>query len=267
MDDVLKQLLESGVHFGHQTRRWNPKMKRFIFGERSGIYIIDLEKTKEQLNIAQDFIRNLAAQGGAVLFVGTKKQAKDVIAAEAVRVSMPYINSRWMGGLLTNFQTVRKSIDKLQKIERMAEDGTFENLKKKEVLLLLKEKDRLLRDLGGIRDMRELPKAIFVVDSKREEIAVQEANRLNIPVLGLIDTNCDPDFIAYPIPGNDDAMKSIRCITSVIANEIMAGRKEYLEIQAARQKDVSVQPEAVAQQESSASVSVHAEDAAKEGAE
>ncbi len=266
MDDVLKQLLESGVHFGHQTRRWNPKMKRFIFGERSGIYIIDLEKTKEQLNIAQDFIRSLAAQGGIVLFVGTKKQAKDVIAAEALRAGMPYINSRWMGGLLTNFQTVRKSLDKLRKIEKMAEDGTLDNLKKKEVSRLNKEKDRLLRDLGGIRDMKELPKAIFVVDSKREEIAVQEANRLHIPVIGLIDTNCDPDFISYPIPGNDDAMKSIRYITSVIANDIIEGRKEYLEVQSAGQKEQVVSEESKIQQETPANISVE-ENPAEEKAE
>ena len=267
MDEILKQLLECGVHFGHQTRRWNPKMKRFIFGERSGIYIIDLEKTKVQLNLAQDFIRKIAAQGGVVLLVGTKKQAKDVIAAEAIRAGMPYINSRWMGGLLTNFQTVRKSIDKLQKIERMAEDGTFDNLKKKEVLLLQKEKDRLLRDLGGIRDMRELPKVIFVVDSKREEIAVLEANRLNIPVIGLIDTNCDPDFIAYPIPGNDDAMKSIRCITATMANEIIEGRKEYLDVQAARQKEVSVEAQPKKQEEAPANVSAQDKGAVEESAE
>jgi len=208
-DEVLKKLLECGVHFGHQTRRWNPKMKRFIFGERSGIYIIDLEKTIECLNTAREFARTIATQGGSILFVGTKKQAKDVIESEAIRSEMPYINNRWMGGLLTNFQTVRKSIDKLTKIEKMAEDGITENLKKKEVSKLNKEKEKLLRDLGGIRDMKDLPKAVFIVDSKREEIAVKEASRLGIPIIGLIDTNCDPELINYPVPGNDDALKSI----------------------------------------------------------
>jgi len=234
--EMLKTLLECGVHFGHQTRRWNPKMKRFIFGERSGIYIIDLEKTVDALNVARDFVLSVASKGGQVLFVGTKKQATDVIAAEAQRAGMPYINHRWMGGLLTNFQTVKKSLEKLFRIEAMAENGTLANLKKKEVLKIELERVKLQRDLGGIRDMKTLPKAMFVVDSKREEIAVQEASRLGIPIIGLIDTNCDPDLINYPVPGNDDALKSIRHITSVIADAILEGRKEYLAAEAVRVK-------------------------------
>jgi len=234
VSEILKALLECGVHFGHQTRRWNPKMKRFIFGERSGIYIIDLEKTVEALNIARDFALNIAGKGGYILFVGTKKQASDVIASEAQRAGMPYINNRWMGGLLTNFDTVRKSLDKLTRIETMATDGTFANLKKKEISSLEIERQKLLRDLGGIREMKGIPKAVFLVDSKREEIAVREANRLKIPIIGLIDTNCDPDPIDYPIPGNDDALKSIRYITTVIADAIIEGRKEFLAAEALR---------------------------------
>ena len=243
-DEVLRTLLECGVHFGHQTRRWNPKMKRFIFGERSGIYIIDLEKTKEQLTIAQDFVQSLAAKGGAVLFVGTKKQAKDVISQIAQKAGMPYINNRWMGGLLTNFETVRRSLEKLRKIEKMEEDGVMDNLKKKEIFRLNKEKGKLLRDLGGIREMHQLPQAIFVVDSKREEIAIREANRLNIPILALIDTNSDPDSIDFPIPGNDDALKSIRYISTVIADAILAGRKEYAEAREVQKKiDITAEKE------------------------
>ncbi len=226
-DEVLKKLLECGAHFGHQTRRWNPKMKRFIFGDRDGIYIIDLEKTVHHLNEARDFAREIAMKGGSVLFVGTKKQAQDVIKSEAERAGMPYINNRWMGGLLTNFQTVRKSITKMIKIEKMVEDGSINNLTKKEVALLIKEKDKLVRDLGGIRNVIDQPKAIFVVDSKREEIAIKEGNRLGIPIIGLIDTNCDPDVIDYPIPGNDDALKSIRYIMTVITDAIIEGRKEF----------------------------------------
>lgn len=239
-DEVLKKLLECGTHFGHQTRRWNPKMKRFIFGDRDGIYIIDLEKTVHHLNEARDFARDVAMKGGHVLFVGTKKQAQDVIKSEAERAGMPYINNRWMGGLLTNFQTVRKSIQKMIKIEKMIEDGSINNLTKKEVALLTKEKDRLVRDLGGIRDMTDSPKAIFVVDSKREEIAIKEGNRLHIPIIGLIDTNCDPDLIDLPIPGNDDALKSIRYITSVIADAVIEGRKQFMEAESVKRKKEAV---------------------------
>lgn len=238
--EVLKTLLECGVHFGHQTRRWNPKMKKFIFGERSGIYIIDLEKTEEYLAKACDFARSIAAKGGKILFVGTKKQAQDVIAAEAVRSEMPYINSRWLGGLLTNFETVCKSLSKLRKIEQMAEDGTLENLKKKEVFKIQKEKDKLVRTLGGIREMSGLPAAIFVVDMKREEIAIKEAGRLGLPILALLDTNGDPDVIDFPIPGNDDALKSIRFITSKIADSIIDGRKEFMEAETIRKRKAEI---------------------------
>lgn len=242
-DEVLKKLLECGTHFGHQTRRWNPKMKRFIFGDRDGIYIIDLEKTVHHLNQARDFAREIAMKGGSVLFVGTKKQAQDVIKSEAERAGMPYINNRWMGGLLTNFQTVRKSIAKMIKIEKMVEDGSINNLTKKEVALLIKEKDKLVRDLGGIRNVIDQPKAIFVVDSKREEIAIKEGNRLGIPIIGLIDTNCDPDVIDYPIPGNDDALKSIRYIMTVITDAIIEGRKEFASAQSVRnRKEDAVAP-------------------------
>ena len=227
-NELIKKLLEAGVHFGHQSRRWNPKMKRFIFGERGGIYIIDLEKTVDQLNTARDFIREIAAKGGKVLFVGTKKQAQDVIEEEAKRCDMYFVKSRWMGGLLTNLETVKRSVKKLVDIEKMETNGTVSRLTKKEASLLMKEKQRLLRDLGGIRDMAVVPQAMFVVDTKKEEIAVAEANRLGIPVVGLIDTNSDPDMIQYPIPGNDDAVKSIKFITSLITDSIIEGRKEFL---------------------------------------
>lgn len=245
-DEVLKKLLECGVHFGHQTRRWNPKMRRFIFGERSGIYIIDLEKTIEYLNTARDFVRTVAAKGGRILFVGTKKQAQDVVKSEAIRCEMPYINNRWMGGLLTNFQTVKRSIEKLKSLEKMEADGVFLNLTKKEVAQLNKERDKLMRDLGGIRDMKELPKAIFLIDSKREEIAVKESSRLKIPIVGLIDTNCDPDLIDFPIPGNDDALKSIRYVMSLVADSIVEGRKEFLDAEAIRKRTENAKEEAEA---------------------
>ncbi len=226
-DELIKKLLEAGVHFGHQTKRWNPKMKRFIFGQRSGIYIIDLEKTVECLNQACDFLREIASKGGNILFVGTKKQAQEVIEEEAKKVNMFYVKYRWMGGLMTNYQTVKKSVDRLKAIEKMGEDGIFTRLTKKEVAHLTKEKDKLSRDLSGIREMGRLPQAIFIVDSKKEEIAVKEANKLKIPIVGLIDTNCDPDVIEYPIPGNDDALKSIRVITAILVESILEGRKEF----------------------------------------
>ncbi len=225
--ELVKQLLEAGVHFGHQTRRWNPKMYKFIFGDRGGIYIIDLEKTADCLNQARDFVRDKAAKGGRFLFVGTKKQAQEVIRDEASRCGMFYVNNRWMGGLLTNFETVKKSIRKLQDIERMEKDGTFAKLTKKEVSLLNKEKERLVNDLGGIRDMTQAPDVMFVVDVLNEDIAVKEAVRLKIPIVAMIDTNSDPDPISYPIPANDDAVKSIRLITSMLVDSIVEGRKEF----------------------------------------
>lgn len=227
-NELIKKLLEAGVHFGHQSRRWNPKMKRFIFGERGGIYIIDLEKTEERLNTARDFIREIAAKGGKILFVGTKKQAQDVIEEEAKRCEGYYVRNRWMGGLLTNLETVKKSVKKLVDIEKMETNGTIERLTKKEASLLMKEKERLLRDLGGIREMTVPPAAMIVVDTKKEEIAVAEATRLGIPVVGLIDTNSDPDKINYPIPGNDDAVKSIKFITSLLVDSILDGRREFI---------------------------------------
>jgi small subunit ribosomal protein S2 len=229
MEDLIKGLLESGVHFGHQTQRWNPKMQPYIFGQRSGIYIIDLEQTAELLNVARDFIRDLAVKGGRVLFIGTKKQAQDTIKEQAVRSDMYYVNYRWLGGLLTNFQTVKKSIKRLNDIEQMQDDGTWDVLTKKEVSRLNKERNKLLANLGGIREMADLPDAVFVVDPKREDIAIREARKLHIPVVAIVDTNCDPDEIDFPIPGNDDAIKSIKFITHYLAQAITDGRKEYVD--------------------------------------
>lgn len=203
-------------------------MKRFIFGQRSGIYIIDLEKTVQCLNEARDFIRDITAKGGKVLFIGTKKQSQMIIEEEAVKSEMFFVKNRWSGGLLTNFQTVRKSLDRLREIEQMQENGVWENLKKKEVARLTKEKDKLLFNFGGVREMKEMPQAIFVVDPKKEEIAVKEAYKLGIPIIAIIDTNCDPDLITFPIPGNDDALKSIRIITNLVAESVREGRKEFL---------------------------------------
>jgi len=235
-DEVLKELLENGVHFGHQTRRWNPRMKKYIFGERSGIYIIDLEKTRDCLAVARDFLNDIAAKGGQVLYVGTKKQAQDVVASEAQRAEMPFINRRWMGGLLTNFETVMKSLDKLKAIEQKEADGILANLKKKEVATINKEREKLLRDLGGIRHMKNIPRAVFIIDSGREEIAIREANKLGIPIVALIDTNCNPDVIDFPIPGNDDALKSIRFITRFITDGVALGRKEFAEQETIQKK-------------------------------
>ena len=227
VDELIKEMLESGVHFGHQTRRWNPKMKKFIFGQRSGIYIIDLEKTAACLVEARNFLKDTAAKGGRILFIGTKKQAQMIIEDEAKKADMYYIKNRWLGGLLTNFQTIRKSIERLNAIDRMKEDGTWENLKKKETSRLDKEAAKLLRDLGGIREMRSLPEAIFVVDPKKETIAIKEAQKLGIPIVAIIDTNCNPDDVNYPIPGNDDALKSVRLLTSLAAESVRQGRNMF----------------------------------------
>ena len=226
---TIKQLLEAGVHFGHQKRRWNPKMKKFIFGEKNGIYIIDLEKTEKALERALGFLREIASKGDIVLFVGTKKQAKDVIKEEAIRSGMFYVTERWLGGMLTNFATIKKSIKRHKDITRMREDGTMEKLSKKEVAKLTREQAKLNRDLEGVLDMGKVPAAIFIVDSKKEEIAVAEANKLGLAAIGLIDTNCDPDKIDYPIPGNDDAIRSIKLISGMVADAIMEGRKAYLD--------------------------------------
>ncbi|MDG5788161.1 30S ribosomal protein S2 [Evansella sp. AB-P1] len=217
----MKQLLEAGVHFGHQTRRWNPKMDRYIFTERNGIYIIDLQKTVKKVEEAFNYVRDVAGQGGTVLFVGTKKQAQDAVKEEAERSGQYFINQRWLGGTLTNFDTIRKRIGRLKDLERMQEDGTFEVLPKKEVVLLKKEMDRLEKFLGGIKDMEKLPDALFIVDPRKERIAVAEARKLNIPIVGIVDTNCDPDEIDYVIPGNDDAIRAVRLLTGKMADAII----------------------------------------------
>ena len=220
----MKDLLEAGVHFGHQTKRWNPKMKEYIFGERNGIYILDLNKTAKRFRDAEEFVTNLAADGRTILFVGTKRQAQDVISEEAQRCGMYYINQRWLGGLLTNFTTIQHSLGRLRDIEAMSTDGRYDTLSKKEVAKNEKEKRKLLKNLEGIRTMSRLPDAIFVVDTRKEKIAVDEARKLKIPVIGVVDTNCDPDEVDYVIPGNDDALRSIRLFTSQIAEAISAGR-------------------------------------------
>ena len=221
----MKQLLEAGVHFGHQTRRWNPKMKKFIFVERNGIYIIDLQKTVKKLEEAYNFMRQVGADGGKVLFVGTKKQAQDAIKEEAERAGMYYINQRWLGGTLTNFGTIQKRIARMKKIEKMEEDGTFDVLPKKEVAQLNKEHERLVKFLGGIRDMKQIPDVIYVVDPRKERIAVAEAHKLNIPLVGIVDTNCDPDEIDYVIPANDDAIRAVRLLTSKMADALLESRQ------------------------------------------
>lgn len=226
--ELIKQLLEAGVHFGHKTSRWNPRMKRFIFGERSGIYIIDLEKTAECLNKARDFLMDITSKGEMVLFVGTKKQAQEVIQQEASRCGMYYVSERWPGGLLTNLATIKKSINRLKDIEKMRQDGTFQKLTKKEVAGLEKELAKLMKNFSGIVNMERIPRAIFIIDTKKEETAVKEARRLSMPVIGLIDTNSDPDLVDYPIPGNDDATKSVRLITNIIADTVVEGRKKFL---------------------------------------
>ena len=221
---TMKELLEAGVHFGHQTKRWNPKMKQFIFGERNGIYIIDLGKTVTLFREAEDFVRGLASEGRTVLFVGTKRQAKDVVAEEAQRCSMFYVNERWLGGLLTNFSTIQRSLGRLRDLELMVTDGRYDTLSKKEIARNEKERRKLLKNLDGIRQMSRLPDAVFVVDTKKEKIAVDEARKLKIPVIGIVDTNCDPDEVDYVIPGNDDALRSIRLFASRIADAALTGR-------------------------------------------
>jgi small subunit ribosomal protein S2 len=220
---TMRQLLDSGVHFGHQTRRWNPKMKRFIFTERNGIYIIDLQQTLTYIDRAFEFVKETVAHGGSILFVGTKKQAQEAIANEALRVGMPFVNQRWLGGMLTNFQTVHKRLQRLKELESMEQTGGFQGLTKKEILMLTREKDKLERTLGGIRDMAKVPSAVWIVDTKKEHIAVGEARKLNIPVVAILDTNCDPDEVDYPIPGNDDAIRSAALLTKVVAEAAAAG--------------------------------------------
>jgi len=221
----MKQLLEAGVHFGHQTRRWNPKMAPYIFMDRNGIYIIDLQKTVKKIEEAYNFVKELAANGGTVLFVGTKKQAQQSIQEEAERCGMFYVNQRWLGGMLTNFQTIRRRVERLHELERLIESGQLELRTKKEAAELLREKEKLQKYLGGIKNMRRLPDALFVVDPRKERIAVAEARKLQIPVVAIVDTNCDPDLIDYVIPGNDDAIRAVRLITSKIADAVIEGRE------------------------------------------
>ncbi len=236
---LMKNLLEAGVHFGHQKRRWNPKMAPFIFGEKNNIYIIDLQFTANAISEACAFLNGVSQEGGYVLFVGTKKQAQDIIKQEALRSGMFYVNQRWLGGMLTNFRTIRKSIDKLEKLEGMREDGTFDKLSKKEVSQLTKEINKLKANLDGVRKMDRLPKAVFVIDSNKEHIAVHEANKLSIPVAALVDTNCNPDVVSYVIPGNDDAIKSIRLITKFAADAVLDGRNKFL--RALEKEDVKLE--------------------------
>ena len=221
----MKQLLEAGVHFGHQTRRWNPKMAEYIFTERNGIYIIDLQKTAQKIEEAYKFIRDVAANGGEVLFVGTKKQAQDAIRDEALRVGMYFVNARWLGGMLTNFKTIKRRIDRLEQLGKMQADGTMDLLPKKEVIKLKLEEERLEKFLGGIKDMKKLPAALFVVDPRKEKNAIAEARKLGIPVVAIVDTNCDPDEADYVIPGNDDAIRAVKLIVSTMGNAIVEGRQ------------------------------------------
>jgi len=226
---TMKQLLEAGVHFGHQTRRWNPKMKPFIFGERNGIHIIDLQQTLKYFEIAYEFVVKVASEGGKVLFVGTKKQAQDAIKEEAERCGMPYVNFRWLGGTLTNFRTIRQSVEKLKRIESWFADGTIDRFLKKERLKLERLKAKLERNLAGIKEMESLPQVLYVVDPVHEDIAVKEARKLGIPVVAIVDTNCDPDLIDYIIPGNDDAIRAVKLITSKIADAVIEGSEIYKE--------------------------------------
>ena len=237
---TMKQLLDSGAHFGHQTRRWNPKMKRFIFTDRNGIYIIDLQQTMTYIDKAYEFVKEIVAHGGHVLFVGTKKQAQEAIAEEAKRVDMPYVNQRWLGGMLTNFSTVHKRLQRLKELETLKQDGGFEGRTKKEILILTREKNKLERSLGGIRNMQKIPSIVWIVDTNKEHIAVDEARKLGIPIIAILDTNCDPDLVDYPIPGNDDAIRSAALLTKVISSATAEGlharNKNYSEVKQNNEK-------------------------------
>ena len=236
---TMKELLEAGVHFGHQTKRWNPKMQKYIFGERNGIYIIDLGKTVKLFGDAEEFVMNLAADGRTVLFVGTKRQAKDVVAEEATRCAMFYVNERWLGDLLTNFATIQRSLGRLRDLEAMTTDGRYDTLSKKEIARNDKERKKLQKNLEGIRGMSRLPDAVFIVDTKKEQIAVDEARKLKIPVIGVVDTNCDPDEVDFVVPGNDDALRSIRLFASRIADAVIAGRGMKESVEADSTRDAS----------------------------
>jgi small subunit ribosomal protein S2 len=239
---TMKQLLDSGAHFGHQTRRWNPKMKRFIFTDRNGIYIIDLQQTLVFIDQAFEFVKQTVAHGGTVMFIGTKKQAQESIAEQATRVGMPYVNQRWLGGMLTNFQTVHKRLQRLKELESMEQTGGFEGRTKKEILMLTREMTKLARTLGGIRDMSKVPSAVWIVDTNKEHLAVAEARKLKIPVVAILDTNCDPDLVDYPIPGNDDAIRSAALLTKVVATAVAEG----LQARAGRNSDADAKPEGAA---------------------
>ncbi len=226
---TMKELLECGVHFGHQTRRWNPKMAEYIFAERNGIYIIDLQKTLRMLETAVDFVADIAAKGGGVLFVGTKRQSQEAVRGEAVRSSMYHVNHRWLGGMLTNFQTIRRSVNRLDKLDADETNGTFDQMPKKEVMRLRREKGKLDNNLNGVREMKTLPEVVIVTDTRKEHTAIAEANKLGIPIIAIVDTNCDPDPIDLPVPGNDDAIRSIRLICTVLADAVINGRGDALE--------------------------------------
>ncbi len=256
----MKQLLEAGVHFGHQTRRWNPKMKKFIFTERNGIYIIDLQKTVKKVEEAYFFVRDIAMENKSILFVGTKKQAQESIEAEAQRCGQYFVSNRWLGGMLTNFKTIRTRIERLNQIDRMEETGEFSLLPKKEVIKLMHEREKLEKNLGGIRTMTQLPGALFVVDPRKEHIAVAEAHSLGIPIVAIVDTNCDPDEIDYPIPGNDDAIRAVKLIAAKMADAVLEGKQgEQLEDTAAEEA-----VEADVEQEEAEAIEEIAEDVAKE---
>ncbi|MBZ5568486.1 MAG: 30S ribosomal protein S2 [Acidobacteriia bacterium] len=249
---TMKELLEAGVHFGHQTKRWNPKMKEFIFGERNGIYIIDLQKTLKMFKEASRFVQDMAAEGKILLFVGTKRQAQDAIAEEAQRCNMYYVNQRWLGGLLTNWVTVQKSVKRLKELDEMATDGRYELLPKKEVIQLERERKHLQANLAGIKNLSRLPDAIFVIDSNKEQIAVREARKLGIPVVAVVDTNCDPSEVDYVIPGNDDALRAIRLFASKVADSVVEGAqaatdKQVAEVQAAQQAEAAAAGELAAE--------------------
>ena len=244
---TMKEMLDSGVHFGHQTRRWNPKMKRFIFTERNGIYIIDLQQTLSYVDSAYEFVKETVAHGGTVMFVGTKKQAQEAIAEQATRVGMPYVNQRWLGGMLTNFQTVHKRLQRLKELEAMEQNGWEGTATKKEQLILTREKDKLERTLGGIREMSKVPSAVWIVDTKKEHIAVGEARKLGVPVIAILDTNCDPDEVDYKIPGNDDAIRSAALLTRVIADAVADGLMARAQAQASAGRTSDVDPGAAAE--------------------
>ena len=239
----MKSLLEAGVHFGHETKRWNPKMKKYIYGAKNKVYIVDLEKTQAAIIKACEFLRKISSEGGSILFVGTKKQAQEIVKEEASRCGMYYVNQRWLGGMLTNFQTIRKSIKRLEDLERMREDGTFAKLSKKEVSQLNKEAYKLNKNLEGIRSMGKPPKTMFVIDSKKEEIAIKEGRKIGIPIVALVDTNCDPDIIDYPIPGNDDAIRSIKLITGLMADSVLGGRQEFAAGKAREEEEAAASTE------------------------